>query len=445
MLSNLKNNFRVSGRTLAVIRRNYVKRKYPVNREKEKTLPIFQYPLNTDWDKRVYAWGLCEHGALGNQRQRGKKKYLRYYQRPQRLYFGEQYRVNDVTCGYGFTVFSVKSSDRHKVFGTGLNADSQIGYHAPRKDNPLGMIVYPAPIELPFRHPSTAEVLQVSAGRAHLLILTNEGVFTLGNNAYGQCGRRIVQDEDYSGSHMVHRVSDVDGSPVKQVACGQDHSMFVSESGQVYSCGWGADGQTGLGCYNNEWKPSRVSGDIQGEKVVKLSCASDCVLALSDQGVVFGWGNSEYGQLDHSQTQVNVPREVLHCRGLGRIVDVASGGTSCMVLNEDGKVFVWGYGILGKGPNVDRLLQLSEIPPTLFGWNEFQPNSKVISVNAGISHQAAVTNCGDLFMWGLNRGGCLGLGHVKNQFFPLRVSVSASVIKVSLGVDHTMALCKSFV
>ncbi|KAJ8898248.1 hypothetical protein PR048_003608 [Dryococelus australis] len=445
MLSIVNNCVLLGSRTWNVIKRKYVRRKYPINRKKEKALPIFQFPTSADWDKRVYAWGLAEHGALGNQLKHKNYKTLRYYQCPKRLHFGEQYKVNDVICGYGFTVFTVKSSDKYKVFGTGLNSDSQIGYHAPRKDNPLGVIVYPAPIELPFRNPLSAEVLHLSAGRAHLLVLTNEGVFTLGNNAYGQCGRRVVLDEEYSGSHMVHCITDVEGSAIKQVACGQDHSMFINEQGQVYSCGWGADGQTGLGHYDNEWRPSCVTGDVQGEKVVKVACAADCVLALSEKGVVFGWGNSEYGQLHPNHTQVNTAREVLQCRGLGKIVDIASGGTTCIVLNEEGKVFVWGYGILGKGPNVDRLLQPSEIPSTLFGQNEFQLNQKVVSIHAGISHQAVITNSGDLFMWGLNRGGCLGLGHVKNQFFPLRVSISASVIKVSLGVDHSMALCKAFV
>lgn len=31
-----------------------------------------------------------------------------------------------------------------------------------------------------------------------------------------------------------------------QVVCGQDHSLFRTELGEVYACGWGADGQTGL-------------------------------------------------------------------------------------------------------------------------------------------------------------------------------------------------------
>jgi alpha-tubulin suppressor-like RCC1 family protein len=59
--------------------------------------------------------------------------------------------------------------------------------------------------------------------------------------------------------------------------------MFVSEKGEVYACGWGADGQTGLGHFNFEWQSSRVLGDIEGENIVKVSSAADCVLAINGE------------------------------------------------------------------------------------------------------------------------------------------------------------------
>lgn len=86
-------------------------------------------------------------------------------------------------------------------------------------------------------------------------------------------------------------------------------------------------------------------------------------------------------------------------------------------------MFTWGYGILGKGPNVERSLEPTEIPQILFGKNEFSPDSKVVSITCGLNHQMALTNKGELFAWGLNRGGCLGLGHDNDQYFPFRVSL----------------------
>lgn len=57
----------------------------------------------------------------------------------------------------------------------------------------------------------------------------------------------------------------------------------------------------------------------------------------------------------------------------------------------------------------------------------------------------AVTNQGELYTWGHNAYGYLGLGHCKDQFFPLKVAVGAKVEKVACGVDHTVALCRAFI
>lgn len=53
----------------------------------------------------------------------------------------------------------------------------------------------------------------------------------------------------------------------------------MTETGEVYTFGWGADGQTGLAHYRNEHQPSLV--DLGGERITKIACVADCVLALS--------------------------------------------------------------------------------------------------------------------------------------------------------------------
>ena len=95
---------------------------------------------------------------------------------------------------------------------------------------------------------------------------------------------------------------------------------------QFYFCIW-----TGLQHYHSEWRPSLVRGDIEGERIVQISSKGDCVLALSERGDLFGWGNSEYGQLSMitDETQVSVPRNIPlhHC-----VIQVAAAGSKCAVL-----------------------------------------------------------------------------------------------------------------
>jgi alpha-tubulin suppressor-like RCC1 family protein len=98
------------------------------------------------------------------------------------------------------------------------------GYHAPRRDHPLQLILTPAPVELPVADIVNTKVTSVAAGRAHLMVLTDrEGVFTLGNNSYGQCGRQIVEDEKYSGSQIIHNIPHLNGAKINSIECGQDH------------------------------------------------------------------------------------------------------------------------------------------------------------------------------------------------------------------------------
>lgn len=110
-----------------------------------------------------------------------------------------------------------------------------------------------------------------------------------------------------------------------------------------------------------------------------------------------------------------------------------------------GNVYVWGYGILGFGPDISTITTPTLIPNTLFGQNAYQKDTKVVKIFCGMSFLAAVTNTGDLYMWGHNKYGTLGLGDLKDQFFPLKVAVGAQVKKVSCGVDHTVTLCKPFI
>ncbi|XP_027271905.1 RCC1-like G exchanging factor-like protein isoform X3 [Cricetulus griseus] len=382
--------------------------------EAEAAAPVFQYvgerAARAD---RVFVWGFSFSGALGvpsfvvpasgPEPRAGLRPRRRIQPVPYRLEL--DHKITSAACGYGFTLLSSKTKDVTKVWGMGLNKDSQLGFHRSRKDK----------------------------------------IFSMGNNSHGQCGRKVVEDEVYSESHTVHRMQDFDGQVV-QVVCGQDHSLFLTNKGEVYSCGWGADGQTGLGHYNITSTPTKLAGDLAGVTVIQVATYGDCCLAVSSDGGVFGWGNSEYLQLASvtDSTQVNVPR-CLPFSEVGKVKQVACGGTGCAVLNEEGHVFVWGYGILGKGPNLLETALPEMIPPTLFGLTEFNPHIQVSQIRCGLSHFAALTNNGELFVWGKNIRGCLGIGRLEDQYFPWRVTMPGEPVDVACGVDHMVTLAKSFI
>lgn len=59
-------------------------------------------------------------------------------------------------------------------------------------------------------------------------------------------------------------------------------------------------------------------------------------LIVTDKGKVFGWGNAEYGQLpvEDDNSQINIATELTDCEKLGQVVDIAAGGSFCMMLTS---------------------------------------------------------------------------------------------------------------
>lgn len=55
---------------------------------------------------------------------------------------------------------------------------------------------------------------------------------------------------------------------------------------------------------------------------------------LSEKGDVFGWGNSEYQQLNSvtDEMQIHTSRK-LSFPGLKKVIDIASAGTMCLLLD----------------------------------------------------------------------------------------------------------------
>ena len=124
---------------------------------------------------------------------------------------------------------------------------------------------------------------------------------------------------------------------------------------------------------------------------------------------------------------------------------VAAGGSLCSAVDRQGKLYMWGFGLLGFGPKHTTIDIPQAMPMELFGQNEFNHDVIIDHVTCGLLSTAAITNNGELFMWGKNRYGALGVEFDEDAPMPMRVFVPARVTSVALGPDHTFALCKGYV
>ena len=122
----------------------------------------------------------------------------------------------------------------------------------------------------------------------------------------------------------------------------------------------------------------------------------------------------------------------------GEITQIAAGDSHSAAVTKDGDLYMWGTngsGQLGIQSNV-----ASNIPVKVNNSSSTLPEKSVKYVALGTYHSAAITKYGSLYMWGYNNYGQLGNGSTTNSYTP--VKIMENVAAVSLGACHSAAITK---
>ena len=122
---------------------------------------------------------------------------------------------------------------------------------------------------------------------------------------------------------------------------------MVDGDGGVWVWGWGIDGRLGHGDRANVRKPKQVEA-LRGVRIVQVSCGDHHTLALDDAGVVYAWGWGKHGILGHGDEEnARLPKRIEALKGI-RCVSIEAGWSHSAVLTDDGKVYTWGWDLNGQ-------------------------------------------------------------------------------------------------
>ncbi|KAI2658144.1 putative E3 ubiquitin-protein ligase HERC4 [Labeo rohita] len=255
-----------------------------------------------------------------------------------------------------------------------------------------------------------------------------------GNASYGQLGLGGIDEEIVLEPR---KCEFFEGKRVRGVGCGRRHTVFLLEDGTVYTCGCNDLGQ--LGHDKARKKPEQVVS-LDAQNIVAVSCGEAHTLALNDKGQVFAWGLGSDGQLGLSNIEdcIRVPRTVKSLSEV-HITQVACGYWHSLALATGGQIFSWGqnkYGQLGLGKQ-----GASVSSPKVIQSLQGVPFAQI---SAGGAHSFGLTLSGAVFGWGRNKFGQLGLSDNDDRYFPalLKTLRSQRVVYISCGEDHTAALTK---
>ena len=125
------------------------------------------------------------------------------------------------------------------------------------------------------------------------------------------------------------------------VAAARHHSLVVTSTGKLYSCGLGKGGRLGSGSEQESPLFSLV-GISKKRKVVHAAAAENHSLCVTSDGTVYAFGSNRFGQLGISgEDRCCTPRRVEDLKHQ-HVIQVAAGDKHSMALTQEGQVYTWG-------------------------------------------------------------------------------------------------------
>jgi len=269
-----------------------------------------------------------------------------------------------------------------------------------------------------------------------------------GHNAEGQLG-------DGTNSQRNTPVEVGGGSTDwKTVAAGRQHSLAIKNDGTLYTWGYGAQGQLGLGSnLTNRSGANQITGvsGVANNAWKAVFAYGYNSYAIDNQNHLFAWGQNDQGQLGIGTTggNINIPTPVFgtNLGVAGDWATIGAGFYHVVGIKTNGSLWTWGTdvdGQLGNGATTGNVNKPTQIDAG--GANAADPNSWKMAATGGGEHQSwfgmsyAIKNDGSLWAWGRNNLGMLGDGTTLNKLVPTRITPESDWNSVTAGYSSAAAI-----
>jgi alpha-tubulin suppressor-like RCC1 family protein len=246
----------------------------------------------------------------------------------------------------------------------------------------------------------------ISGGFNHIMLIDiNDILYGWGNNKLYQLGSFGT-----TNGHFMNDLIEKSNLVWESVSCGSEDTVAITRDGDMYTFGDNNYGQIG----NNTTRSIKTIykiDKINNSPWKKALCGMKYKIALNEEGKLFVWGYTGgllLADIYDNENLRKIPTEIKNINGKWK--DMIIGASTILAINEYNNVYGWGHnaqGELGNGNGTE----VSSLQSSIILINNLNgANIKKINSSYYTSHFFAIYNDNSLYSWGSNINGVLGLG-----------------------------------
>lgn len=249
-------------------------------------------------------------------------------------------------------------------------------------------------------------LLHLEVGESFTLAVNDDlKVYSWGLNDYMQLGRKIDPKVTHNEPKICKPLA---GLYPRIISSGDEHTIMVDYSNDIYVWGGNSNGQLGLG--HSRDNKNIIKLESLGKNVRSVTAKGKRNYIVANDGNIYSWPNK-----DAAYKFVASPVSVIDQKS--EFSQVSCGHDFAIALTVNGLLYSFGInkngqlglGHLGESKSFQRIETLKEY------------GEKITEVSCGHQHSICKTATGKVFTWGLGVSGQLGLGSRKSAMIPVHV------------------------
>ena len=281
-----------------------------------------------------------------------------------------------------------------------------------------------------------------------LCITNDDKVFSFGfSNYYTARGAHGHNEEDVFPPKMIPTLQNI-----RSVACGEGHSACLSYDGNVFTFGSNEYGQLGTRIEGPTYNPFRFHGSEQlgngdgdtpkfthiPQKVnlppcAQISCGENFTMCLLDNGDLYSFGFNDHGELGlgNEEETYNTPQKITTLTDV-EFFDCGANHTICKTLQNE--VYSWGnnyYGQLGLGNNDNQ-----NIPILCSSLS----NEDIVDIKCGSFHVLVLTANQEVFSCGSNGEGEIGRDRNDDNSTFQKIQELSEITRIECGFFFSLCI-----